>query len=73
MALNEANILYRQHNNNKVGAGYVKYNWQYFINKVLHIQQVLVNNYKNYKQAHEIIGISLLCFLYNRIKYLIMR
>ena len=71
--LSEANILYRQHNNNKVGAVSVKYGWQYFINKVMHIQHVLISNYNNYKQAHEIMKISFTCFWYNRIIYLLKR
>ena len=66
-------IMYRQHEKNEIGAISISYNINYFTSKVIGIKTVLSANYKNYKQAKEILQISLFRFVYCKIKYLIKR
>ena len=68
-----ADILYRQHGGNTVGATKVENRLHYWYRKAVSLKSVLKNNYSNYQQAHEILSISLPKFIYRRISYLIHR
>ena len=71
--LKEPYILYRQHGLNQIGAISINHNIKYFLGKIMAVKKVIRNNYIIFKQSNEILGISLLCFFYNRIIYLIKR
>jgi hypothetical protein len=69
----EAQILYRQHDKNQLGAAEIKYNLRYLIEKITNIDFFVKNNYLNYKQAKEILNTSLLTFFIRRIIYVLKR
>ncbi len=71
--LEKPEILYRQHQQNKLGAIAVQYCFRYFFEKILNIKRVFEKNYLNYKQANEVLGMSFGCFIYYRLVYLIRR
>ena len=71
--LSTPEILYRQHGLNQYGASDIKQNFNYFWKKIIDVRAVIKTNYVNFKQSNEISGISLFCFFYNRIIYLIKR
>ena len=66
-------ILYRQHSENVLGAVQVKYGWQYVWRKIMSVSSVLRRQRVNYRQAHAVMGIGPLAFMYNRIVYLLCR
>ena len=72
-SLPQAEILYRQHGKNQLGAGEIKYNFKYFMEKITNLNFFLKNNYSNYKQAHEILNTSLFTFFIRRIIYVLKR
>ena len=71
--LEKPEILYRQHGENQIGAFNMKYNYKYFIKKIINIKTVVENNLRNYKQAKEIFNMPLRHFIYHRIIYLMKR
>lgn len=69
----KADILYRQHQNNKVGAVKNVKTLKYILDKLTHIPQVLGAQHYNYKQADEAMGIGRCRFIKERIIYLFKR
>lgn len=69
----KADILYRQHTGNKVGAVRNVKSAKYILSKLLHAPQILSAQHNNFKQAHEAMGISRIRFIKERIKYLMKR
>lgn len=68
-----ADILYRQHGNNEVGAVHVRPGVAYVWQKLMHCGRVIRQQFANYRQARDIIPITPWGFLYNRCKYLLRR
>ena len=68
-----ADILYRQHGGNTVGATKIEDRFYYLCRKAVSIKSVFKNNYSNYMQAKEILSISLPKFILKRVSYLIHR
>ena len=66
-------VLYRQHGTNVLGAVPVRYNIRYVWTKICSLGAVLSRQRTNYRQAHALIGIGPLRFMYNRIRYLLKR
>lgn len=66
-------ILYRQHNQNTIGANHVENNGKYIIYKLTHIPKILQTYERLYAQARDIFPISRLDFYINRFIYLLQR
>jgi len=66
-------VRYRQHGTNVLGAVPVRYNVRYVRTKICSLGAVLRRQRTNYRQAHALIGIGPLRFMYNRIHYLLKR
>lgn len=68
-----SDILYRQHENNVVGATAVKNTWEYVIRKIMHLPTILQAYEKLYLQAKNIFHISRIEFYINRFIYILQR
>ncbi|MCQ2346765.1 MAG: glycosyltransferase [Paludibacteraceae bacterium] len=71
--LNEQTILYRLHNSNTIGGAKVEINVSYIAYKIRTCKQVIARNVRDYRQAHEVIGIRPISFIIHRIMYLLKR
>lgn len=69
----EKDILYRQHTGNVIGAVRVSKGLPYLWSKLLTVGSVWKCNRRNYLQAKDILHCSAWSFIYNRIKYLVLR
>lgn len=68
-----SDILYRQHENNVVGATAIQNTWKYVMRKILSLPAILQSYEKLYRQAKNIFPISRLAFYINRFIYILRR
>lgn len=66
-------IYYRQHGKNTIGASKAIFGFKYFVDKIFKLTIVVENNLKNFRQANEILGMSLVHFFFNRLLYILKR